>query len=121
MQILLRQNGFYNADVKSEVDYEPEWEEAHVTFNIDSGRRAKLEMPSITGNATFHRQHCAGNPLETPLRFLGPGWQPVTNARILRGLDNVRRYYEKRNLLQSKVTLSRLDYHEDSNTCGALY
>jgi outer membrane protein assembly complex protein YaeT len=117
LQVLLRQNGFYNADVKSEVDYEPEWEEAHVTFNIDSGRRAKLEMPSITGNA---QRSTASIVRATRWKrlygFLGLGWQPVTNERIRSGLDNVRRYYENRNLLQSKVTLTRLDYHEDSNS-----
>ncbi len=35
LQTLLRQDGFYNADVQAEVEYEPEWEEAHVSFKID--------------------------------------------------------------------------------------
>ena len=117
LQTLLRQDGFYNADVQAEVDYEPEWEEAHVTFNIDAGRRAKLQNPSITGNTgrttasivrSTHWKRLYG--------FLGLGWQPVTSARIRAGLEGIRRYYEKRNLLQSKVTLDRLEYHDDSNT-----
>ncbi len=117
LQTLLRQDGFYNADVQAQVDYEPEWEEAHVTFNLDAGKRAKLEKPSVSGNApgttgsiirATHWKRLYG--------FLGLGWRPLTNARIRTGLDGIRRYYEKRNLLQSKVTLARLEYHDDSNT-----
>ncbi len=117
LQTLLRQDGFYNADVQAEVDYEPEWEEAHVRFNIDAGQRAKLEKPSVSGNAAGTT---AGIIRATHWKrlygFLGLGWHPLTNERVRSGLDGIRRYYEKRNLLQSKVTLSRLEYHDDSNT-----
>jgi outer membrane protein assembly complex protein YaeT len=117
LQILLRQNGFYDADVKAEVEYEPEWEEAHVSFNIEPGQRARLEMPAISGNTSRSNASIVrATHWKRLYGFLGLGWQPVTSARVITGLDNVRRYYEKRNLLQSKVTLSRLDYHEDSNT-----
>jgi outer membrane protein assembly complex protein YaeT len=117
LQLLLRQNGFYNAAVKADVQYEPEWEEAHITFNLDPGQRAKLEHPSISGNAQVSTPRIVrATHWKRLYGFLGLGWQPVTSARIRSGLDNVRRDYEKLNLLQSKVTLSRLDYHEDSNT-----
>jgi outer membrane protein assembly complex protein YaeT len=117
IQVLLRQNGFYNADVTANVDYEPEYEQAHVTFSIDTGKRAKLERPVISGNTqtsatriirTTHWKRLYG--------LFGLGWQPVTNARVRSGLDNIRRYYEKEGLLQSSVTLTRLDYEEESNT-----
>ena len=117
LQTLLRQNGFYNADVQSEVDYEPEWEEAHIRFNIDPGKRAKLEEPNITGNASRSTPSIVrATHWKRLYGFLGLGWQPLTNARLRAGLDGIRRYYESRNLLQSKVTLNRLEYHEDSNT-----
>jgi outer membrane protein insertion porin family len=117
LQLLLRQDGFYNADVKAEVEYEPEYEEAHVTFNIDPGHRARLEMPEITGNIDRSKSSIVrATRWKRLYGFFGLGWQQVTNERIRSGLDNVRRHYENRNLLQSKVTLSRLDYHEDSNT-----
>ena len=117
LQTLLRQNGFYNADVQAEVDYEPEWEEAHVTFNINPGKRAKLDRPSIQGNVQLSTAAIVRDTRWKRLYgFPGMGWQPVTDGRIRSGLDNVRRSYEKRSLLQSKVTLSRLGYHEDTNT-----
>jgi len=117
MQVLLRQNGFYDADVKAEVEYEPEYEQAHITFNVDPGKRARLERPTMSGNI----QRSSGSIIRAThwkrlYGWFGLGWQPVTDARIRGGLDNVRRYYENRGLLESKVTLARLEYHEDSNT-----
>jgi outer membrane protein insertion porin family len=114
---ILRQNGFYNAQVNAETQYEDQWEQAHVIFTISGGRRARYESPSITGDR--------GQPREAIVRatrwkrlygFLNLGWQQVTEARTRQGVDNVRRYYEKRNLLESHVTLNRLDYHAQSNT-----
>ena len=117
LQTLLRQNGFYNADVQASVDYEPEWEEAHVSFNINPGPRAKLERPSITGNAPHTTASLVrATHWKRLYGFLGLGWQPVTEARVRSGLDGIRHYYETRSFLQSKVTLSRLEYHEDSDT-----
>jgi outer membrane protein insertion porin family len=117
LQILLRQDGFYNADVQAAVEYEPEWEEAHVSFNIEPGQRAKLQKPSLSGNKQLATASIVrATHWKRLYGFLGLGWQPVTNTRIRSGLENIRRDYEKRSLLQSKVTLNRLEYHDDSNT-----
>jgi outer membrane protein insertion porin family len=117
IQGLLRQNGFYNADVTADVDYEPQYEQAHITFNVDPGNRAKLEKPSISGNVQrSNKSIIRATHWKRLYGFLGLGWQPVTDARIRGGLDNIRRYYEKRNLLQSTITLTRLQYKDDSNT-----
>jgi outer membrane protein assembly complex protein YaeT len=120
LQNLLRQNGFYNADVQAQVDYEPEWEEAHVSFNIDPGHRAKLEKPDVNGNKQISTARIIRSTHWKRLYgFLGLGWRPVTNERVRSGLDGIRRDYEKRSLLQSLVTLNRLEYHDDSNTVQA--
>ena len=44
------------------------------------------------------------------------GLAQVTDARVRGGLENIRHYYEKKFLVDSKVTLARLDYHQASNT-----
>lgn len=112
---LLRQNGFYHAKVDAQVEYRSHFEEANLTFNVDEGRRARFEEPQITGNA--------GAPMQSILRvthwkrlygFLG--WQELTAARLRQGVENIRNYYEKRNFLDSRVTLGRLEYHAASNT-----
>ncbi len=117
LEVLLRQNGFYNANVTANVDYEPEYEQAHVTFSVDAGKRAKLEKPAISGNTrTSKASIIRATHWRRLYGMFGLGWQPATGARVRSGLDNIRRHYEDRGLLQSRVTLTRLDYHEHSNT-----
>jgi outer membrane protein assembly complex protein YaeT len=114
---ILRQNGYYNASVSADVELEKDFEEANVTFEVDEGKRARYRYPNVSGEA--------GRPEQDVVRatrwrrlygFLNLGWQQVTEARTRQGVDNVRRYYEKRSLLESKVTLMKLDYHQPSNT-----
>jgi outer membrane protein insertion porin family len=112
---LLRQNGFYHASVGADVNYEPKTEEANLTFDIVPGKRARFESPAITGapersdKSIIFATHWK--------RVYGLlGWQEFTQARVRRGLDNVRHLYEKRDRLGSRVSLRRLDYHDQTNT-----
>jgi outer membrane protein insertion porin family len=115
LRALLRQNGFYHATVDAQVEYRSHFQEANVSFDVDTGTRARFERPAITG--------APERPAKDIIRATGwkrlyglLGWQEVTEARVRQGVDNVRRYYEKRNVLDSRVTLSRLEYHEKTNT-----
>lgn len=112
---LLRENGFYEAKIDSKVEYRAHFEEANLTFDVDTGPRARFERPEITGNAGRSEQDIVRATHWKRLYGL-LGWQDVTASRLRQGLDNVRSYYEKRNLLDSKVTLSRLEYHEKTDT-----
>ncbi len=112
---LLRQNGFYRAKVDAEVEYRPHFEEANVIFDVDAGKRARFEQPVITGNPGRPEQSIVRSTHWKRLYGL-LGWQEVTQTRVRQGLDNVRRYYEKHNLLDSRVSLTRLDYHDKTNT-----
>lgn len=117
LKSILRQNGFYSPVVDVGVDRDAGYEQANVTFNVETGKRAKFERPIIGGNP--------GRSEDSVIRethwkrlygWFGLGWQQATDARLRSGLDNVRRYYEKKYVLDTKVTLNRLDYHTDSNT-----
>lgn len=115
IKILLRDNGFYRASVAAVVAFDPSRSEANVRFGVGTRKRARFEPPAITGDP----QH----PIDAITRathwkrlYGWLGWQEVTEARLRQGLENVRRYYEKRNLLESQVKLARLDYHDRSNT-----
>ena len=111
---LLRQNGFYHADVSAKVEYRPSTEQANLTFDIESGDRAHFDQPVISGDP---QRPDAAIIRATHWKSLYGllGWQQVTDARVRQGLENVRRFYEKRNLLESKVTLTRLDYEAQTN------
>ncbi|HMJ62714.1 MAG TPA: BamA/TamA family outer membrane protein, partial [Bryobacteraceae bacterium] len=111
---LLRQNGFYHADVSAKVEYRPSTEQANLTFDIRSGDRARFDQPVIGGDP--QRPEAALVRATRWKRLYGLlGWQQVTDARVRQGLENLRRFYEKRNLLESKVTLTRLDYQPRTN------
>jgi len=112
---LLRQNGFYHAKVDAQVEFRRHFEEANLVFDVDAGKRARFEQPRITGNSQRAEESIVRATRWKRLYGL-LGWQEVTGARVRQGLENVRGYYEKRNLLDSRVTLTRLDYHEKTNT-----
>ena len=112
---LLRENGFYGARIDAAVDYELGTEQATFSFDIAPGKRARFTRPSITGN-----------PARSPVSIIRAthwqrlygllGWQDVTEARLQQGLDSVRRYYEKRDLLRSQVNLTKLEHDGGHNT-----
>jgi outer membrane protein assembly complex protein YaeT len=114
---ILRQNGFYDAQVAANVVLDSQYEQARVNFTVTTGKRARYQSPMVTGDP---ERSIIGVIQATRWKrlygFLNLGWQQVTESRTRQGVDNVRRYYEKRSLLESRVTLSKLDYHEASNT-----
>jgi outer membrane protein assembly complex protein YaeT len=114
---ILRQNGFYNAKVGAKVELRNSTEQANLTFSIQTDKRARFEEPLISGDP----EHSTNAVIRATrwkrlYGLFGLGWNQVTDARVRQGVDNIRRYYENRNLLETKVTLSRLDYHRESNT-----
>ncbi|MGI9075388.1 MAG: BamA/TamA family outer membrane protein [Bryobacteraceae bacterium] len=112
---LLRQNGLYHASVGAVVNYEPETEEANLTFDVVPGKRARFEAPVITGAPERSDQSIISATRWKRVYGL-LGWQEFTQARVRRGLDNVRHLYEKRDRLGSRVSLTRLDYHGQTNS-----
>jgi outer membrane protein insertion porin family len=114
---LLRENGFYNAHIDSEITYDDDAEQANVSFYVEDGKRAHYESPEITGQPDQPKQAIIRSTRWHRIYgFLNLGWQQVTESRTHQGVENVRRFYEKRNLLESRITLTRLDYHEPSNS-----
>lgn len=115
LQTLLRSNGFYEASIDRQIVYHGVTESADIQFNVQTGRRARFTTPVINGvpqaadQKIIHVTHW--------LRVYGLfGWHEFTEARLRQGVENIRRYYENQNLLDTRVNIARLDYHEDENT-----
>lgn len=115
LQALLRSNGFYKAAILRQVSLNAETESADVLFDVDTGPRARFAEPAITGVPERSDQSIIRATHWQRIYGL-LGWQQLTQARIRQGLENVRRYYEKRNLLNSRVTLTRLQHDTEANT-----
>ncbi len=115
MRSLLRQNGFYYGRIDSAVYFDPVRNSANVTFNIEPGKRARFEQPLISGDP--ERADASIIRATHWQRLYGMfGWHQVTETRVRQGLDNVRRFYERRNLLRAHVNLSGLSYHHQTNS-----
>jgi len=113
MRNLLRENGFYHAHISGLVNYNQETGQVGLRFDITAGKRARFELPEISGNT----ERPTGSILRAThwQRLYGLlGWQQVTATRLRTGVDNIRNYYEKRDLLQSQVTLRR-EYNAETN------
>jgi outer membrane protein insertion porin family len=113
MQERLRANGFYKASITPQVDRDPVTQNAHITFNLITGRRAKfagVEFDGVPSSGSLIRAtHWK--------RLTGLfGWRPVTETRVRAGIEGVQGSFQNRDLLLSRVTLQNLQYNEQKNT-----
>jgi outer membrane protein insertion porin family len=117
MRRLLESNGLYQSQIRPEVTYDPKTQQVSVHFVADGGARAHFAAPQITGDPKM--------PLQDLLdathwrRWLLGGWRTVTQARVRKGLEGIRSRYEKRGLLEARVSLKSMDYDSDTNTSKA--
>jgi outer membrane protein assembly complex protein YaeT len=113
----LRANGLYRAGVQHEIDRTVSTEEAAVTFKVEPGPRAHFDGVNISGQFSLPQSNIVrATGWHRGLGFVPlPGWREVTENRIQSGLEKIRQEFQKRDRLQARVTLDRLDYHEATN------
>ncbi|MGH9582019.1 MAG: POTRA domain-containing protein [Bryobacteraceae bacterium] len=111
---VLRRNGFYHAEIAAELHYEPKTETANLVFDVDTGERARFARPAIGGIPQSDAARVIGVTHWKRLYGL-LGWEPVTQQRLREGIENIRTYYQKRNRLESSVTLAGLSYLPKTN------
>ena len=119
MQGRLRANGLYQAGIRFHVDRLPATEEASIHFDIDPGRRARFDGVKLSGS--FNRSPESVIRATRWRRGLGPftfqflGWREATESRIQTGVDRVLQGFQKGDHLAARVTLERVDYHQQTN------
>jgi outer membrane protein insertion porin family len=118
IESLLRRNGFYHPTVTAETQYLDATEQAKLTFLVDTGKRAHYERPVITGSPNRSIDSIVRSMRWERLYGL-LGWHTVTDTRTQQGVDNVRSYYQKKDLLLSRVVLRGLEYHDQTGTVQA--
>ncbi len=117
MKRLLESNGLYQNQLRPEVTYDPKTQQVSVHFVADAGPRAHFAAPLITGDPKM--------PLQDLLaathwrRWLIGGWRTVTQSRVRKGLEGIRSRYERRGLLEARVSLKSMNYDSDTNTSTA--
>ena len=108
---VLAGNGLHQAVIVPEFEHDPATQQMKIRFVVTPGDRAVYLPPLITGK-----------PLEPPdeiakkTRWKGIlGWKSQTEARTQDGLQRVRSFYQKRDMLEARVALDKLDWESDTN------
>jgi outer membrane protein insertion porin family len=113
----LRANGLYRARSSHSVARVPATEEASVFFRLQPGDRAHFDGAKFTGE--FKRTQdelIAKTGWHRGILFLPlPGWRELTENRLQAGIQKILEDLQKQDRLQSRVTLTGLEYHEDTN------
>lgn len=106
----LEANGFFEAKIDPSIRYDEARGQANVEFKVLPGPRAQFAPPVVNGWPA----DLPTDPLVRASRwryFTGLlGWKPVTEFRVQRGVERIRRLLAKQDFLLSRVTLASLDY-----------
>ena len=108
---VLRSNGFYNTRIEPEYQYDPDTQQVAIHFRVSTDARARYAPPTIVGNAE-----------RTPLEVVQTthwkgwlGWKKVTASRTEDGAERVRNSYLKRDRLEARVSIDKMDWDRQTN------
>jgi len=113
LQSLLRRNGLYRATVTPNVQRDPQHQEVAITFQVNSGKRARLTLPNVTGDTRLPPDELARKAKYKQILFFP--WKQATQDNLNIGLENIRKFYTKKDRLTADVTLTRTDYLASEN------
>jgi outer membrane protein assembly complex protein YaeT len=105
---LFRDNGLYEATVRSQVRKNPHAQQINITFAVTPGKRAKYEMPVIQGDTKLSDETIVA-ATGWRIRFIH-WWRQVTQSRTRNGINGVLNRYQKADRLEADVRIPKLDY-----------
>jgi outer membrane protein insertion porin family len=106
---LMEQNGYYQSRVSDEEQAQADTQQMNIVFRIAAGPHARVGRVTVTGPAGFS---------ETQIRDIAKMHTAdyVTVQRVSRGLDRLRKKYQKQSRLLSQVAISSRTYRPETNT-----
>jgi outer membrane protein insertion porin family len=110
---LLEGNGLYLSAIRPVFDYDTEYQQINIRFEIDSGKRARFGPPLLTGDFKLDPSRVVHATKFR--RWIIHTWKPVSQLRVRQGLDGVRSLLQKENRLEAKVGLEGVRYDADTN------
>jgi outer membrane protein insertion porin family len=108
LRSLLESNGLYRSTISPQVVRDPEHQQVAITFQVKSGKRARLMLPNIEGDTKIPVQKVARDAKYKEILFFP--WKPATQANVQGGLEKIRTKYEKQDRLTATVALDRTEY-----------
>jgi outer membrane protein insertion porin family len=106
-------NGFYNSDVHLDSQTNPETDLADITISVHTGKRARYEPPELKGDLKLSNSTIMS---ATGWRVkLIHRWRQVTQSLTQKGVESVRKEYQKKDRLAATVDLAGLEYDAKTN------
>jgi len=105
---LLQRNGLYRATITPQMVRDAAHQQVAITFEVAANKRARLELPAIVGDTRLSPPSLMRAARYKPLFFFP--WEPATQVNVQSGLQNIRKLYQKKDLLTAQVTLDHADY-----------
>ena len=113
----LRQNGLFGAKVEVTTEEDPDTHQMSIRFAVAAGKRAKYEMPAISGDMKLSTETIvAATGWRTPFIHR---WRQVTGSRTSKGVDGIEKKIAKKDRLTASVTVTNIDYDPDTNQAKA--
>lgn len=109
---MLVNDGYFESRVDQRIDYDPKTLQAHITFLVQAGPRARYRTPVLNGNLKMAAEKIIA-ATKWKRRWIG-GWRKVTGTRTRQGLTNIRSKYEDQDRLMATVDLQSMDYDTDT-------
>ena len=101
---LLVANGYFAPDITPSFRYDDMFQQVHVNFTINTGKRARFTEPRITGDVTVLSKEDIIKATGWR-RFLRDGYTGITASGTRRGIDHIRLKYTNSNRILATVVL----------------
>ena len=111
MRLLLESNGYFDAAIRPDVQYEPATQQANITFLVEPGPRAKYGRANVSGDLKAPEEKVVS--WANWRRWIIGTWKPVTQTRTRRGLDEIRDEYQDDSRLMARVDLTGMEYDSE--------
>lgn len=113
----LRRNGLYEAQVGVATIEDPLTHQVTIRFLVTAGKRARYEMPAISGDTKLSNQTIVrATGWRIPLIHR---WRQVTSALTDAGTEGIQKKYAKVGRLTATVDMTSLDYNTDTGRAKA--
>jgi outer membrane protein insertion porin family len=111
IQNLLQRNGLYLGTIQPKIERDAEHQQVSISFQVESGKRARFTTPVITGDTKIPKEEVA-----KAAKYKGWfRWKQATAENMQRGLKKIRGKYNKDERLTAQVTLDHTDYLKAEN------
>ncbi|HSU65531.1 MAG TPA: POTRA domain-containing protein, partial [Tepidisphaeraceae bacterium] len=111
IQNLMERNGLYRGSIQPKVDRENDYQQIALTFQVDSGKRARLTKPEVSGDLKLPAEEIA--KAAKYKRFFR--YKLATASNQQSGVQNIRKRYNKDKRLTADVVLASVDYDDAEN------